>query len=161
MFGLFRWEGNGTLYSVVLWPLVRISGLARGAAVAGGAGRRGGRGGHVLGGPRAHDTPRSPSSGGLLLAVSPMALRYSQFARAFSFVLLFSALSVALLARHLRTVCAPLLGYALALALAAYSNSLSPILLVPAHALLVAPAGRAALRRLAVAVAGAAALAAR
>jgi len=39
--------------------------------------------------------------------------------------------------------------------LAAYSNTLAPVLLVPAHALLVVPAGRAALRRFIVAVAGA------
>ena len=79
----------------------------------------------------------------------------------FSFVVLFSALSMAMLARHLRTG-RPLwlAGYALVLALAAYSNTLAPFLLVPVHAVLVVPAGRAAVRRLVVAIAGAAVLAA-
>jgi hypothetical protein len=160
MLGLFRWEGNGTLYSVVLWPLVRASDslevLRLPAALAGVAAVAA-----VYWAGRELTTRRAALFGSLLLAVNPMAVRYADFARAFSFVLLFSALSMALLARHLRTGArAPLVGYTLVLALTAYSNSLAPILLVPIHVVLVAPAGRAALRRLALAVAGSAVLAA-
>jgi mannosyltransferase len=160
MLGLFRWEGNGTLYSVVLWPIVRISdsvdALRLPAALAGVAAV-----GATYWAGRELANRRIALLGALLLALSPMAVRYAQFARPFSFVLLFSALSVALLARHLRTGnLAALAGYSVVLALAAYANSLAPVLLVPVHVLLVAPAGRAALRRLAIAVAGAIALAA-
>ncbi len=159
MLALFRWEGNGTIYSVVLWPIVRVSesadALRLPALLAGVAAV-----GATYWAGRELANRRVALLGAFLLAVSPMALRYAQFARPFSFVLLCSALSVALLARHLRTGgLGSLAGYAVVLALAAYSNSLAPVLLVPVHALLVAPAGLAALRRLAFAVAGATALA--
>jgi 4-amino-4-deoxy-L-arabinose transferase-like glycosyltransferase len=160
MFGLFRWEGNGTIYSIVLWPLVRISDsldlLRMPAALAGVAAVAA-----TYWAGRELTTRRVALCGALLLAVSPMAVRYSEFARPFSFVVLFSALSMALLARHLRTGgIVWLAGYAVVLALAAYSNTLAPILLVPVHLVLIAPAGRAAVRRLALAVAGSAVLAA-
>jgi 4-amino-4-deoxy-L-arabinose transferase-like glycosyltransferase len=159
MFGLFRWEGNGTLYSVVLWPLVRLSDslevLRLPAALAGVAAVAA-----TYWAGRELASRRVALTGALLLAVNPMAVRYADFARPFSFVLLFSALSLALLGRHLRTGGrAPLVGYAVVLALAAYSNSLAPILLVPVHLLLTAPAGRAALRRVELAIAGAVVLA--
>lgn len=160
MLGLFRWEGNGTIYSVVLWPIVRVSdsvdalrfpaALASVAAV-----------GATYWAGRELGNRRIALLGAFLLALSPMALRYAQFARPFSFVLLCSALSVALLARYLRTGSAGVLtGYAVVLAVSAYSNSLAPVLLIPLHVLLVAPAGGAALQRLAIAIAGAGAMAA-
>lgn len=155
MLGLFRWEGNGTLYSLALWPLVRVSDsidvLRLPAALAGVAAV-----GATYWAGRELANRRIALVGAFLLAISPMALRYAQFARPFSFVLLFSALSFALLARHLRTGGKPaLIGYAVVLSLAAYSNTLAPVLLVPAHALLVAPGGWSALRRLTAGVAGA------
>jgi mannosyltransferase len=159
MIGLFRWEGNGTLYSVVLWPLVRISEsadmLRLPAALAGVAAVAA-----TYWAGRELTTRRVALIAALLLAVNPMAVRYADFARPFSFVLLFSALSLALLARHLRTGARlPLAGYSVVLALAAYSNSLAPVLLVPIHLLLTAPAGRAALRRVELAIGGAVVLA--
>ena len=159
MLGLFHWEGNGTLYSLILWPLVRVSesadmlrmpaALASVAAVAA-----------VYWAGRELATRQVALLGAFLLALSPMALRYAQFARPFSFVPLFAALSFALLARHLRTSgTGALVGYAAVLGLAAHANSLAPVLLVPVHALLVAPAGRRVIRRWLVALAGAVAVA--
>jgi hypothetical protein len=159
MLHLFRWEGNGTIYSVVLWPIVRMSESADAirlpALLAGTAAV-----GATYWAGRELASRRVALLGAFLLAVSPMAVRYAQFARPFSFALLCSALSVGLLARHLRTGgLGSLAGYAVVLALAGYSNSLAPVLLVPVHALLVAPAGWAAVRRLACAVVGATVLA--
>lgn len=158
MLHLYKFESNGLVYSLVLWPLVRIgesaSLLRLPAAVAGiaavpalyWAGRE-------LAGRRAATIAAA------LLAVSPMAVRYSQFARPFGFALLFTSLSFACLVRALRTGRpAWLAAYAVCVAAATYSNTLAPLMLAPAQAFLVAFTGRRLWRRWLAAWAGAAVL---
>src|SRR5437763_9806579 len=99
MFNLFGFEANGTLYSVVLWPLIRIfnqsEALIRSPAMLAGA----------LTVPaiwwagRELVDSRAGIGAALLMAVNPMAVFHSQLARPFAFVMLFSVLSFATLAR--------------------------------------------------------------
>ena len=126
-------------------------GLARRAAHALGArGRRGGRR-DLLGRPRARDAAdravRRAPAGGQPDGRPLLGVRAAvQLRRALQRALDGAARAPPPHGRPLW-----LAGYALGLALAAYSNTLAPFLLVPVHAVLVVPAGRAAVRRLAVA----------
>ncbi|MEO9176028.1 MAG: glycosyltransferase family 39 protein [Gaiellales bacterium] len=158
MLRLFRFEANGLLYSLIVWPLVRIGQstfvLRSPALVAGvvavpalwwaGQGLVGRRGALL---------------GAWLLAVSPMAVYYSQEARAYSFVVLLSILAWGCLDRALRAE-----GrrwwwlYAVTLAVSMYANGLAPLMLAPAQLVLVAAYGRQALRAWALAFVGAAVL---
>ena len=130
------------LYTLLAWPLVHVSealSLVRlPAAVAG-----------ILAVPAMYWAGseligrRTALIGAFLLAISPAAVYYSQIARAYVLVVLFSSLSYGALASALRTgsrwwwVC-----YALALAAAGYSNALAIGLLVIAQAVMVLPRGR-------------------
>jgi hypothetical protein len=147
MLHLFKFESNGVLYSLILWPMTHGEDSARllrlPAAIAGiaavcamyWAGRE-------LAGRRAALVAT------LLLAVNPMAVRYSQFARPFTFVLLFTLLSFACLARGLRrNQVGWLAGYAVCLVGATYSNTLAPLMLLPPQFLIVWRADRAVIRR--------------
>ena len=147
MLGLFGLEANGVLYELLLWPLVRLSDsaeLMRAPAVIAGvaavpatwwAGRE------LL-------SERAGLIAAGLLAVNPFALWYAQEARAYSLVVLFAALSFPLLKRALQDA-RPRWGvlYVLVTAAAAYSNMVALLVLLPAHAVLVAPGGMEAIRR--------------
>ena len=142
MLDLLVFEANGALYSLLAWPLVHVSealSLVRlPAAVAG-----------ILAVPAMYWAGseligrRTALIGAFLLAISPAAVYYSQIARAYVLVVLFSSLSYGALASALRTgsrwwwVC-----YALALAAVGYSNALAIGLLVIAQAVMVLPRGR-------------------
>jgi mannosyltransferase len=137
MLELFGFEANGTLYSLLLWPVSRLGEseavLRAPAAVAG-----------VLAvaalwwAGRELVSPRAGLIAAGLLAISPMAIAYSQYARPFSLLMLFVALAFGALIRGLR-------GderrwwvvYAAAMVGAAYANTLAPFTLVPAQAVLV------------------------
>ncbi len=149
MFNLFGFEANGTLYSIVLWPVIRIANQSEAAirspAMVAGA----------LAVPALWWAGRqlvnswTGIAAATLMAVNPMATFHSQYARPFAFVMLFSTLSFATLAmataedggRRKWWVL-----YGASMAAAAYSNSLTPVFLVPAQAVVVVPRGRAALR---------------
>lgn len=146
MFELFGFEANGSVYSILLWPLVRISEaewmLRLPALVAGvlavaavwWAGRE-------LVGPRAGLLAAG------LMAVNPYAIYQSQYARPFSLVMLFSAVSFAALAVGLRDDRRRWwVLYVAATALAAYGNAVTAAILVPAHLVLVLVRRREALR---------------
>jgi mannosyltransferase len=160
MLHLFRFEANGLLYSLIVWPLVRIDQstfVLRAPALAAGVAAVpalwwAGRG--LVG-------RRGALFAAWLLAASPMAVYYSQEARAYSFVVLFSILGWGCLDRALRDGGRRWwLLYAITLAGAMYANGLAPLMLVPAQAVLVIAYGRKGLRAWALALAGAAALAA-
>jgi mannosyltransferase len=160
MLHLFRFEANGLLYSLIVWPLVRIDQstfVLRAPALAAGVAAVpalwwAGRG--LVG-------RRGALFAAWLLAASPMAVYYSQEARAYSFVVLFSILGWGCLDRALREGGRRWwLLYAITLAGAMYANGLAPLMLVPAQAVLVIAYGRKGLRAWALALAGAAALAA-
>jgi 4-amino-4-deoxy-L-arabinose transferase-like glycosyltransferase len=148
MFNLFGFEANGTLYSVVLWPLIRIfnqsEALIRSPAMLAGA----------LTVPaiwwagRELVDSRAGVAAALLMAVNPMAVFHSQLARPFAFVMLFSTLSFATLARATDDEGGRKwwVLYVASMAAAAYSNSLTPVFLLPAQAFVVVPRGRDALR---------------
>jgi mannosyltransferase len=146
MLNLFGFEANGTLYSIVLWPLARIGDseeLIRSPALVAG----------VLAVPATWWAGRELASvrvglvAALLIAVNPMAQYASQLARPFAFVMLFGALSFALLAVALRDRRRRWwIGYIVAMAGAAYSNSLTPALLLLPQLMLVWPRGREAVR---------------
>ncbi len=146
MLNLFGFEANGTLYSIVLWPLARIGDseeLIRSPALVAG----------VLSVPaiwwagRELVGVRTGLVAALLLAVNPMAQYSSQLARPFAFVLLFSALSFPALSLALRSGRRGWwIAYVAAMAGAAYSNTLTPALLLLPQAVLVWPRGRDAVK---------------
>lgn len=159
MLNLFGFEANGTIYSVVLWPLIRIfnqtEAVIRSPAMLAGtlavpaiwwAGRE------LIDG-------RAGLAAALLMATNPMAAYHSQLARPFAVVMLFSALSFATLACAVRENGASggrkwWILYVLAMAGAAYSNTLTPVFLAPAQAFVVWPRGRRAIRMWAWSLAG-------
>jgi mannosyltransferase len=159
MVTLFAYEANGTLYSIVLWPLTRLFGtsveLVRLPSVLAGAAsvpalwwcarQFGGR--------------RVAWVAAGLLAVNPMAVWYSQEARAYSFTVLAACLAFGALARALsvhgeaggqaadvRGGRAAWVGYVAAMAALAYCDLFAAPLALPAQALLARKAGPAALR---------------
>ena len=154
MFELFGFEANGTIYSILLWPLVRISEaewMLRLPALAAG----------VLAVPvlwwagRELVGPRAGLAAAALLALNPMAVFHSQYARPFSLVVLFAgisfaALSVALHEQRPRWW----VLYVAATALAAYANAVTAAILVPAHLLLVMSRRRDAMRTWLISLAG-------
>jgi len=159
MVALFGYEANGTPYSIVLWPLIRLFGdgeqLLRLPAVLAGtasvpamwwAARQ-------LGGRRAAWVAAG------LLAINPMAVWYSQEARAYAFVVLAACLSFGALARAVSTSAptVPEAGagkagrrawvvYVAAMAALAYCDLLAAPLALPAQALIARRAGPAAWR---------------
>ena len=153
MLELFQYEANGTLYSLVLWPLSRISenewvirlpALVAGVAAVAAlwwAGR-------LLVGPRAGLIAAA------LLALNPFAIHQSQNARPFTMVMLFAILSFGALCRAAGGGGRRWwVAYVASTALAAYANVLAAGLLLPAHLVLVLTRRRDALRSWAFAVA--------
>jgi mannosyltransferase len=149
MLSLFGYEANGTPYSIVLWPLIRIFGtgvtLMRLPAVIAGA----------LGVPalwwaaRRFTAPAAALLAAGLLAINPMAVWYGQEARSYAFVILaaclaFGALPRALEREHGRRAW---VGYVAAMSLLAYCEIFAAPLALPAQALIAWRAGRAGLRR--------------
>lgn len=150
MVELFGYEANGTLYSIVLWPLIRLFGdgeqLLRAPAVAAG----------VASVPalwwaaRAFGGVRVAWVAAALLALNPMAVWYSQEARAYSFVVLGACLAFGALARALaaegKQRRGAWAGYVLAMAAMAYCDLLAAPLALPAQALMARRAGPSAWR---------------
>ncbi|HEV3046465.1 MAG TPA: glycosyltransferase family 39 protein [Solirubrobacteraceae bacterium] len=163
---LFGYEANGTLYSIVLWPLIRLFGdgeqLLRAPAVLAGAASvpamwwaaRQLAPGRVV-----------PLTAAALLAINPMAVWYSQEARAYSFVVLAACLAFGSLARAVhgpgggedgRGPAGPAgarpgaraawIGYVAAMAAMAYCDLFAAPLALPAQLLLVRSGGREAMR---------------
>lgn len=153
MLKLFGWEANGTVYSIVLWPLIRIFGsgvtLLRLPAVLAG----------TLSVPalwwaaRRYTTPAAALLAAALLAVNPMAVWYSQEARAYAFVVLAACLAFGALPRALerhgerRGERRMWVLYVAAMTLLAYSEIFAAPLALPAQALVAWRAGRGGVRR--------------
>ena len=155
MLSLFGYEANASVYSVLLWPLVRIGEseeLIRSPAVLFG----------ILAVPaiwwtgRTFVTDRVGLMAAALMAVSPMAVFQSQFARPFTLIIClacvsFVALRLAIDEGRTRWW----VVYALALAGMAYSNALTPFLLGLVHLWMVWRDREIALREWLLSVAGA------
>jgi mannosyltransferase len=149
MLALFGYEANGTPYSIVLWPLIRIFGtgvtLLRLPAVIAG----------TLSVPalwwaaRRFTAPAAAVLAAGLLALNPMAIWYSQEARAYAFVVLAACLAFGALPRALehRSGRGAWVGYVAAMTLLAYSEIFAAPLALPAQALIAWRAGREAFRR--------------
>jgi mannosyltransferase len=148
MFSLFGFESNGTPYPIVLWPLIRVFGdgeaLLRAPAVAAG----------VAGIPalwwtaRRYGSPPAAVLAAALLALSPMAVFYSQAARPYSFVMLAGTLAFGALPRALdggrRRWWA---AYVASMTVLAYAELLAAPIVLPAQAILLARADSSARRR--------------
>lgn len=148
MVKLFGYEANGTLYSIVLWPLIRIFGdseqlirlpavLAGTAAVPALWWAAQGFGGR-----------RTAWVAAGLLAINPMAVFYSHQARAYAFVVLAACLAFGALARALDSTGkrGAWVVYVLAMAAMAYCDLLAAPLAIPAQALMARRAGPVAWR---------------
>jgi mannosyltransferase len=161
MLALFAYESNGTLYSVALWPLVRIFGsgeaLLRAPAVLAG----------VASVPAVWWAARELAGGRValvaagLLAINPMAVWYSQEARAYAFIVLACCLSFGALARAValrerrreaadstsaRRPRGAWVGYVAAMAALAYCQVLAVPIVLPAQALIARRGGRDGVR---------------
>ncbi len=149
MLALFGYEANGTPYAIVLWPLIRIFGssaaLLRVPAVIAG----------TLSIPalwwaaRRYAAPATALLAAGLLAVNPMAVWYSQQARAYAFVMLSAILAFGALPRALQRSGErrAWIGYVAAMTVLAYSEIFAAPLALPAQALIAWRAGRVAFRR--------------
>jgi 4-amino-4-deoxy-L-arabinose transferase-like glycosyltransferase len=154
MIALFGYEANGTPYSIVLWPVIRIFGssaaVLRLPAVLAGTASIPALYWAARGFVREHAVALLAAA---LLAINPMAVWYSQEARSYAFVVLAACLSFGALVRavsrgdengqgHRVWV-----GYVAAMALLAYSDLLAAPIAIPAQALIVWRAGRKEVRR--------------
>ncbi len=170
MLALFGYEANGTLYPIVLWPLVRIFGtsaaLLRAPAVLAG----------TLSIPAiwwaARKFVSAPAAllAAALLALNPMAIWYSETARQYAFVVLAACLAFGALPRALERDAGQrdagneggggrgsagrhrgnrrvLVGYVAAMAALAYCDLLAAPIALPAQALIAYRYGRPGLRR--------------
>jgi mannosyltransferase len=149
MFELFGYEANGTPYPIILWPLIRIFGTSEAllrvpAVIAGTASVPA-----LWWAARRFTAPAGALLAAGLLAISPMAVWYSQMARPYAFVMLAAALAFGALARALEggDRRGPWAGYVAAMALLAYCDILAAPLALPAHALIAWRAGRQGVRR--------------
>jgi mannosyltransferase len=143
MLALFLYEANGTLYSIALWPLIRVFGtsepvLRLPAVIAG-----------VASVPALWWAARELAGGRVallaagLLAINPMAVFYGQEARSYELVVLACCLAFGALARALarpRARCA-WIGYLAAMTALAYCQLLAVPVVLPAQALLARRAG--------------------
>jgi mannosyltransferase len=148
MLALFGYEANGTLYPIVLWPLIRIFGtgaaLLRAPAVLAG----------TLSIPALWWAARKFVAGpaallaAALLALNPMAIWYSEMARQYAFVVLASCLAFGALPRALERDGSrrAWVGYVAAMAALAYCDLLAAPIALPAQALIAYRYGRAGVR---------------
>ncbi|HEY2718267.1 MAG TPA: hypothetical protein VGI52_01455, partial [Solirubrobacteraceae bacterium] len=144
MFSLYGYEANGTPYSLVLWPTIRIFGtqeavLRLPALIAG-----------TLGIPAMYWAARAFTArrwvallAAGLLAINPMAVWYSQVARSYAFVVLAACIAFGALVRWIddpdrRTM---FWLYVAGMVLLAYSDLFAPVLVLPAQALIVRRGG--------------------
>lgn len=148
MVELFGYEANGMPYPIVLWPLIRIFGTSEAvlrlpALIAGVASVPA-----LWWAARRLAGPRVALIAAALLALTPMAVFYSQVARQYSFVVLAGCLAFGALAGALeRGERRSWLGYVAAMALLAYCDVLAAPIVVPAQALMAWRAGREGFRR--------------
>jgi|HubBroStandDraft_6_1064221.scaffolds.fasta_scaffold04845_6 mannosyltransferase len=150
MVALFGYEANGTLYSIVLWPLIRVFGdsellLRLPAVVAGTASVPA-----MWWAARQFAGRAVALVAAALLAVNPMAAWYSQEARAYAFVVLTACLGFGALAyasARANGARAAWIGYVAAMAAMAYCDLLAVPLVLPAQLLLVRSGGPRAVRR--------------
>ncbi len=149
MLGLFGYEANGTPYPIVLWPLIRIFGtsetLLRLPAVAAGTASVPA----LWWAARRYTSSTAALLAAALLAVNPMAVFYSQFARPYALVVLAACLAFGALPRALEHGArrGAWAGYVLAMALLAYCDILAAPIAIPVQALIAWRAGRDAFRR--------------
>jgi hypothetical protein len=150
MFSVFRFEANGTLYALVVWPLLRISdseALIRAPALLAGLATIPA----VYWTGRALVGRRAALLGMLVAALSPGLIGWSAYGRSYAFAILFATLSFGSLARAVgdpargRGWRALYVGATLAMA---YSSAIA-LVLVPVHALALWRSGpdRGALRQ--------------
>ena len=149
MFELFGYEANGTPYPIILWPLIRIFGTSEAllrvpAVIAGTASVPA-----LWWAARRFVAPAGALLAAGLLAISPMAVWYSQMARPYAFVMLAAVLAFGALPRALEGGGrrGPWAGYVAAMALLAYCDILAAPLALPAQALIAWRAGRQGVRR--------------
>lgn len=144
MFELFAREANGLLLPLLLSPAVRVGDwlwLLRSPAVIAG----------ILAIPALYWTGtrladrRAALAAAALLALNPVAIAYSQLARAYIFAMLFGILSFGFLARFWDDAARRnRLGYVISTVLGAYSHALVLPMLLPAQIPLVLARGRSA-----------------
>jgi 4-amino-4-deoxy-L-arabinose transferase-like glycosyltransferase len=146
MFELFGYEANGAIYSIILCPLLRISEseeMIRAPAMVAG----------VLAVPsvwwagRVLANDRVALIAAALIAVNPMAVYLSQFARTYSIILAVAPLAYASLALALRS------GerrwwviYAAAMTVTGYCSATTPFILLAGQAVYVYVVGRERIR---------------
>ncbi|MGO9319765.1 MAG: glycosyltransferase family 39 protein [Solirubrobacteraceae bacterium] len=146
---LFGYEPNGTPYSIVLWPLIRMFGssltlLRLPAVLAGTASVPA-----LWWAARRFTAPAAALLAAGLLAINPMAVWYSQDARAYAFVVLSACLAFGALANALdRRAGRWAWGvYVAAMVALAYCEIFAAPLALPAQALIVRRAGHAGFMR--------------
>jgi len=146
MLELFGYEANGTPYPIVLWPVIRIFGTSEAvlrmpAVLAGTASVPA-----LWWAARRLAPPTAALLAAALLALNPMAVFYSQFARPYALVMLAACLSFGALARALEHERGggrgAWVGYVLAMALLAYTDILAAPIAIPAQGLMAWRAGR-------------------
>lgn len=150
MFGSFRFEANGTLYAIFLWPLLRISeseAVVRAPALVAGLATILA----VFWVARDLVGHRAALVASALVAVSPAMIGWSVYARGYAFAILFAVLSFGCLARALdgeERRPARWRGLFLLATLAmAYSSAVAAVTLLPVYAVTVAArAGKTGLR---------------
>jgi len=135
MFRLFTFEGNGVVYPILEWPLVRVSqslAMLRLPAFAAGvlavpalvwAGSR------IVG-------LRAAIAAAALLAVNPVAVTYSQLARPYVFAMLSVTVAYGCLAR-IDVSRWYWIGFVAAMTIAGYSNALAVAIVLPGQVVMV------------------------
>jgi mannosyltransferase len=146
MLALFLYEANGTLYSIVLWPLIRIFGtgepvLRVPAVIAGVASVPA-----LWWAARAMAGSRVALLAAGLLAINPMAVFYGQEARSYELVVLACCLAFGALARARPGAGRAWIGYVAAMTALAYCQLLAVPIVLPAQALLARRGGREGVR---------------
>jgi len=150
MLEAFRFEANGTLYAILLWPLLRISeseALVRTPALVAGLATIPA----VFWVARELVGHRAALVASALVALSPALIGWSVYGRGYAFAILFAVLSFGCLARALDAKeRRPRMWrgfYVLATLAVAYSSAVAAFTLLPIHAVAVAVrAGKGGLR---------------
>ncbi|HTA36116.1 MAG TPA: glycosyltransferase family 39 protein, partial [Solirubrobacteraceae bacterium] len=150
MFSLYGYEANGTPYSLLLWPLIRIFGTEEAvlrvpAIVAG-----------TLSIPAMYWAARGFRLSRVaallaagLLAINPMAVWYGQTARSYAFVILAACATFGALVRLVESPTSrrDWWLFVAGMVLLGYSDLFAPFLALPAQLLIVRRASRESVRR--------------